>query len=127
VALLIGVWLFVATFEQNVSGWDGMWFSISFLTLPIVGLYYSLAKTHFLSAFVWTLLMGYLFPMLLANVGMVQRFILWQVGFPGNPARTHSAIGPIWALIQIALAMGFGHLLHRDLEQRRFALERRPV
>ncbi len=127
VALLIGVWLFVATFEQNVSGWDGMWFSISFLTLPVVGLYYSLAKTHFLSAFVWTLLMGYLFPMLLANVGMVQRFILWQVGFPGNPARTHSAIGPIWALIQIALAMGFGHLLHRDLEQRRFALERRPV
>ena len=127
VALLIGVWLFVATFEQNVSGWDGVWFSISFLTLPVVGLYYSLAKTHFLSAFVWTLLMGYLFPMLLANVGMVQRFIMWQVGFPANPARTQTAIGPVWALLQIVLATGFGHLLHRDLEQRQFALERRPV
>jgi len=128
VALLIGVWLFVATFEHNVNGWEGVWFSISFLTLPVIGLYYSLAKTHFLSAFVWTLLMGYLFPMMLANLGMIQRLILWQVGFPSNNlARSQSAIGPIWALIQIAMAVGFGYLLHRDLEQRRFALERRPV
>jgi ABC-type transport system involved in multi-copper enzyme maturation permease subunit len=128
VALLIGVWLFVATFEHEVSGWDGMWFSVSFLTLPVIGLYYSLAKTHFLSAFVWTLLMGYLLPILLANAGMVQRMILWQLGFPaGNLARTQTAVGPIWALLQIMLAIGFGHLLHRNLEQRRFALERRPV
>ena len=89
--------------------------------------YYSLAKTHFLSAFVWTLLMGYLFPMLLANVGMIQRFILWQAGVPGKPAWTQMDVGPFWSLLQIGLAMGFGHLLHRDLEQRRFALERRPV
>src|SRR6185295_6386750 len=34
VALLVGVWLFVATFEQNVRGWDGVWLSVSFLTLP---------------------------------------------------------------------------------------------
>ena len=128
VALLLAVWLFVATFERDVSGWDGVWFSVAFLTLPVVGLYYSLAKTHFLSAFVWTLLMGYLFPMLLANVGLLQRMILWQVGFPaGNLARTQAAIGPIWALLQLGLALGFGHLLHRNLEQRRFALERRPV
>jgi len=128
VALLIGVWLFVATFEHNVNGWEGVWFSVSFLTLPVIGLYYSLAKTHFLSAFVWTLLMGYLFPLLLANLGMIQRLILWQVGFPSNNlARSQTAIGPFWALIQIAVAIGFGHLLHRDLEQRRFALERRPV
>ncbi len=125
IALLIGVWVFVSTFEPEVSGWEGMWFSISFLTLPVIGLYYSLAKTHFLSAFVWTLLMGYLFPILLANVGMIQRMILWQLGFPAvNLVRT---VVPIWALLQIVLAIGFGHLLHRDLEQRRFALERRPV
>jgi ABC-type enterochelin transport system permease subunit len=128
IALLIGVWVFVSTFEPDVSGWEGMWFSVSFLTLPIIGLYYSLAKTHFLSAFVWTLLMGYLFPILLANVGMIQRMILWQLGFPAAylpPSQT--GIGAIWALLQIILAIGFGHLLHRNLEQRRFALERRPV
>jgi ABC-type transport system involved in multi-copper enzyme maturation permease subunit len=128
IALLIGVWVFVSTFEHDVSGWEGMWFSISFLTLPVIGLYYSLAKSHFLSAFVWTLLMGYLFPILLANVGMVQRMILWQLGFPAAylpPSQTR--IGAIWALVQIILAIGFGHLLHRNLEQRRFALERRPV
>jgi len=128
VALLIGVWVFVATFEPGVSGWDGMWFSISFATLPIVGLYYSLAKTHFLSAFVWTLLTGYLVPELLANVGMVQRMILWQLGISaGNLAGAQTRAGPLWALLQITLAIGFGYLLHRNLEQRRFALERPPV
>jgi hypothetical protein len=128
VALLIGVWVFVATFEPNVNGWDGLWFSVAFLTVPVIGLYYSLAKPHFLGAFVWTMLMGYLLPILVANLGTIQRMILWQLGVPaGSFARSQTGVGPTWALLQVILALGFGHLLHRNLEQRRFALDRRPA
>jgi len=42
-------------------------------------------------------------------------------GSLGDPAVWQ---GPIWAFTQLALALGFAWLLHRNLEQRRFALER---
>jgi ABC-type transport system involved in multi-copper enzyme maturation permease subunit len=128
-ALLWGVWLFFATFERDVSAWAGAWVLVAFVTLPVIGLYYSLAKTHFLSAFVWTLLVGCLFPMLLVNIGVIQNVLLWQLGIPAQSQTDDSAglRNLVWALIQIALAIGFAWRLHRNLEQRRFALERKPV
>jgi hypothetical protein len=129
VALLWGVWLFFSTFERDVNAWDGAWLAVAFVTLPVIGLYYSLAKTHFLSAFLWTLLMGFLFPILLANLDAVQRAVLWQVGIPGGFQTHHldGLQGPIWGSVHVVLAIGFAGLLHRNLEQRRFALERKPA
>jgi ABC-type transport system involved in multi-copper enzyme maturation permease subunit len=126
VLLLVLVWMFAATFMQSVRAEEVLWFSIGFLTLPIVGLYYSLAKTHFLSAFLWTMLVGYGFPTLLSNsVGWRLRAI--QMAGPATPGSLGDPAiwrGPIWAMSQLALAVGFAWLLHRNLEQRRFALER---
>ncbi len=128
VALLWGVWLFFSTFERDVNAWDGTWLAVAFVTLPVIGLYYSLAKTHFLSAFLWTLLMGFLFPLLLANLDAVQRAILWQLGIPGGFQSLHleGLQGRIWGSVHVVLAIWFAHLLHRNLDQRRFALERKP-
>jgi len=125
VLLLLGVWMFASTFIPGVQSQEAIWFSIGFLTVPIIGLYYSLAKTHFLSAFLWTMLMGYAFPTLLAN-SVSWRLRLLQFTGPGptGGSYTTSLQGPIWAVTQLALALGFAWLLHRNLEQRRFALER---
>jgi ABC-type transport system involved in multi-copper enzyme maturation permease subunit len=125
VLLLLGVWIFASTFIPGVKAHEATWFSIGFLAVPMIGLYYSLAKTHFLSAFLWTMLMGYALPTLLAN-SVAWRLQLLQFAGPapngGNYATTLKE--SIWAFTQLALGLGFAWLLHRNLEQRRFALER---
>lgn len=126
VLLLVGVWLFVATFTPGVRAGEAVWFSIGFLTVPVVGLYYSLARTHFLSAFLWTILLGCGFPTLLV-LGIRWQLRLRQMGGP-SPVGADSAgglEGPVWGLTQLAMALAFAWLLHHNLNQRRFALERR--
>jgi len=127
VALLLSVWLFVGTFDASVNVWSGACLLITFATLPVIGLYYSLAKPNFLSAFLWTLLMGVLFPMFLINTGIIEREILSWMGIPARYQTFQSAGFQVlvWALIQIGLGLVFAWLLHRNLEQRRFALERK--
>jgi len=125
VLLLLGVWIFAATFISDLRPWEAIWFSIGFLTVPVVGLYYSLAKTSFLSAFLWTMLVGYAFPSLLAKFVLRGCLLLFAGPVP-NGLLTHatSLHSVFWAVTQTALALGFIVLLHRNLVQRRFALER---
>jgi ABC-type transport system involved in multi-copper enzyme maturation permease subunit len=118
-------WWMRRKLERNPIGWleQRKWSS------RLVMWNYSLAKTHFLSAFFWTLLMGCFFPLLLANTGRLQELILLAAGARlSGPARAGVVAAPvIFGSAQILLAMVFGRLLNRNLEQRRFALESKPV
>jgi hypothetical protein len=126
VLLLLSVWMFAATFLPGLKALEATWFSIGFLTVPMIGLYYSLAKPHFLSAFLWTMLMGYAFPTLLVNSVAWRMRLIQFAGLAPTGSATNADIlqGPIWGFTQLALALGFAWLLHRNLDQRRFALER---
>ncbi|HWF18508.1 MAG TPA: ABC transporter permease subunit, partial [Verrucomicrobiae bacterium] len=94
---LRGLWgQFVPTFALLLFVWwilqEGAWprrdfnfsmipyFCGAFLTLPVIGLYYSLLRKHFISSFLWTLWMGVLLPfvlkwVLLQSAGFVQALI----------------------------------------------------
>jgi ABC-type Na+ efflux pump permease subunit len=63
VCLLLGVWLFAATF---LSSADEVPFvlghAVTFATVPVVGLYFSLTKANFISALILTLLLQIVLP-----------------------------------------------------------------
>ena len=64
-ALLLGVWLYLEILVEHRSDSIGLGFyAISFLTLPVIGLYYSLRQENFMSAFLLTAGLGLLLPML---------------------------------------------------------------
>ncbi len=124
VILLVGVWMFASTFLSGVRPEEAIWFSVGFFTIPVIGLYYSLAKTHFLSAFIWTMLVGYAFPTFLANSVSLRLRLMQSGGTAPSGDYGDNLQGPIWAFVQLALALGFAWSLHKNLDQRRFALER---
>jgi ABC-type Na+ efflux pump permease subunit len=78
VALLLFVWVYIAGVAP--SGREGQaiaFYAGCFPALPVIGLYFSLRCRNFMSAFLWTLLVGLLLPLVAVPVvGLV--FWLWQ-------------------------------------------------
>jgi ABC-type transport system involved in multi-copper enzyme maturation permease subunit len=63
ICLLYGVWLFAATFLSSVSEVPFvLGHAVTFATLPVVGLYFSLTTSNFISALIWTLLLQIVLP-----------------------------------------------------------------
>lgn len=61
--LLCAVWLYGASFLSTSSEWPSVLrYSLTFATVPVVGLYFSLAKPNFIAALVWTILVQLLIP-----------------------------------------------------------------
>jgi len=113
IALLLAVWLYLASFLSPQNQWPAvLLYTSTFATLPVVGLYFSLAKSSFFAALVWTLLTQIAVP-----AGMVRLTHLF-VYLPGS-----GGAFPIFIAIaaQIALALGLGWRLERNLRYRRFA------
>ncbi len=101
-------------------------YAVTFLTIPIVGLYYSLAQASFISAFIRTIIVGLLLPFaVLVPDGIA--WLLFSVWNGAPPPPGMSIAGPedvqgIATLFRIAIAAFFGWRLHRSLKHRKFAL-----
>jgi ABC-type transport system involved in cytochrome c biogenesis permease component len=122
VSLLLAVWIFFWTFQPNHSDAGAFLFSaVSFLAVPVFGLYFSLCCRNFITAFLATVTIGLLLPLMLSEVFAA---IHWAndnsySDFPWD-------MRPSWggAVCQGLLAVFcWGRLLLR-LKKRAFPLER---
>jgi hypothetical protein len=121
--LVCGVWLYCASFMNTGSELPSVLsYAITFATVPVVGLYFSLARANFIAALIWTLLLHIVVPAALAGiVGLAiessgapsgsDEFILTDLFFP--------------ATLRILLALFLAWRLHENLKRRKFALEAR--
>jgi ABC-type transport system involved in multi-copper enzyme maturation permease subunit len=63
VILLCAVWFWGSTFLSQTSEVPSiLGYVVTFVTLPVVGLYFSLAKPNFVSALIWTVLVQVVLP-----------------------------------------------------------------
>lgn len=135
--LLLGVWTYLAgLFPGAERDWGMIWFYCStFLTLPVIGLYCSLRRRNFISAFLYTVFLGLVLPFGLKTIinwftravlGPPEYLISYfdNALFEGLLLLTYSA----WFLILVQgiVAYQVGRRLHRDLERRNFAFSK-PV
>ncbi len=102
------------SYRQSDATW---FFAITFLTLPIVGLYFSLARSQFMSALFWTLGVGLFVPFVIGPVG---HWLLTPEVFNWGRSSTLTAASPL----QVAIALYLWHRLHTHLAERKFNLER---
>jgi ABC-type transport system involved in multi-copper enzyme maturation permease subunit len=108
--LLFAVWLYGATFlstDDELPSVVG--YGLTFATLPVVGLYFSLTKTHFIAALVWTVLVQIVIP---AAVLLVARL--------DHPGASSLADMLSQALVQAAVASFLAWRLWLVLKRREF-------
>jgi ABC-type transport system involved in multi-copper enzyme maturation permease subunit len=120
--LLFATWWYLNTIFRNTSEDTVPLCIMAFLTVPVIGLHYSLRCVHFITAFLATLAVGLLGPFLLSAVlNWAYSFsqpdpslYLERVRFSGNTA---------W-VIQVVVAIIFWNRLVNNLRERSFPLER---
>jgi ABC-type transport system involved in multi-copper enzyme maturation permease subunit len=117
--LLLGIWAYFSTLLSYQEDAGKVFLhAISFLTLPIVGLYFSLRCRNFIAAFLATVAVGLLSPILMAAFF---RFLWWAYG---NPTSIASGEVPTLSfgssLIQLTLAALCGRALYWRLKHRFF-------
>lgn len=116
--LLITVWLYGATFLSTDSELGAVIvYVITFATLPVLGLYYSLARSNYIASLLWTLVMGAVVPAAAGRLAAVCAEF-WD-------SKLLEALAPFFPCgLQLALAGLFIWRLHHDLKYRKFALDR---
>ena len=144
--LLLGVWTYLGGIFPNPDRDWGMiqFYCSSFITLPVIGLYCSLRRRNFISAFLFTVFLGLVVPFgIKAVLNWLTRAFL-GIGFYGfssgpqdyGPSYFASPLFEIlllvtystWflTLIQVIVAVRVGRKLYRDLARRNFAFSK-PV
>ena len=125
---LLVIWAyFISIFQHNFSSAsessmaDIWFFGVSFLVIPVVGLYFSVQCRHFISALLLTLGTVFITPSVLA---MIVRFVVWSFGSDGSEFEWREAWTLSTCLIQLLIAGYLGFRLHYKLEHRSFPLER---
>lgn len=115
--LFIGGWLFLQGFSRASRDWFWMlFFTVSYFTLPVTGLFCSLWRKSYFAAVLWTLLLGILYPLVMAFLWALIIMLLMD-------ERSFWPIALIVsALVQIAIAHIRGRELVRKLESRSFAI-----
>lgn len=142
--VLLVLWNYLSALfpaERAASGVIGF-FCGSFLALPVIGLYYSLRRSNFISAFLSTVLVGLAIPFglqLLARAAMqffmsVNTFYVRGIASLRNDdsltALFFYALLPFFlspffvTFVQLAIAILTGRKLCRDMESRNFAFSR---
>jgi ABC-type transport system involved in multi-copper enzyme maturation permease subunit len=134
--LLLATWFYLNRWlpeRFNRFAWL-QFFCVGFLTLPVIGLYHSLRRKSFISAFLMTLFTGLCVPLALAvllgmllNPGFVSSGLyIKYMAYPGPLARTRLLLTPGWYpnLIQFILAAVYAFRLSRTLRDRNFAFTR---
>jgi ABC-type transport system involved in cytochrome c biogenesis permease component len=126
-ALLLVVWVYVNSWMPKMGAGDIMVFLCgAFLAMPFVGLYQSLRRRNFVSAFLQTMLLVVVLP-----------YGAWQIlDFAARTMRYSNADpvlvvlveklagAPVVAAAQVGMAALVARRLHRDLQQRNFAFSR---
>ncbi|HEY5909563.1 MAG TPA: ABC transporter permease subunit [Verrucomicrobiae bacterium] len=113
--LLVSVWLYSATFLSTDSELTSVVvYSVAFVALPVIGLYFSLAKNNIIVSLLWTLLVGVAVP---AAIGRFAALWCGPDVVPEGAARTLIPCG-----LQMFFAFQLALRLHYNLKYRRFAL-----
>ena len=117
--LFVGGWLYLQGFSRGYLDWCWMlFFTVSYLTLPVTGLFCSLWRKSYFAAVLWTLFLGILYPITMAFLWAAIIAMLVD----GGRTQTFWAIALATAVIaQIAIAYVRGRELVRKLESRAFA------
>jgi ABC-type transport system involved in cytochrome c biogenesis permease component len=127
VGMLLGVWMyFDIIFKNHEATGPILFFAFTVLTLPVIGLYFSVRCRNFLSAFLLTLIGGLGVPLALRSLIDVLTFLLFGPAMsfvisPDTPPRFWEIIP---SLAQGAVAGVCLWQLRRRLETRSFPLER---
>jgi hypothetical protein len=100
----------------------------TFLTLPVIGLYFSLRRANFISALLWTLFVGIFLPLALPRLlFLLQHWVLMfqpQMWPLPRAAFRGSDVVPFITFFQAAFAIIAGNRLYRNLLQRNFAFQK---
>ena len=122
ICLLLAVWCyFSAILPRGSRVGEMLFFVATFLSVPIFGLYFSLRCRNFLVAFLFTLAVSLVLPMVL--VAMIRLFCL-AYGFRDAPGVEMMRPSPVAVPGQLLLALVCWHRLYRRLVKRAFPLER---
>ncbi len=118
-ALLLGAWLYLAeVFNEPEQAAPILFFGSTFLTLPVIGLYFSLQRRGFFGALFSTALCAIVIPRELIAV------VDWFGRGLGGSAVSGEEASVLSGLLQLAFAVYFGWRLADRLRRRTFALER---
>jgi hypothetical protein len=125
IVLLLGVWIHFATLlpHQNANLSQVWFFAVTYLVVPVIGLYFSVSCRYFIQAFLLTLTAVVAGP--IVAIGVL-RFVFWfAVGGLGEfPLVSLSTSAGMVSAMQLVFAGIFGGLLYRRLQTRSFPLER---
>jgi ABC-type transport system involved in multi-copper enzyme maturation permease subunit len=142
--VLLGIWFYLSSVFPAERAARGLieFFCGSFLAMPVIGLYYSLRRSNFVSAFLSTILLGVAIPFglqLILKTGVQfvlggNAYFLRGFGQPGSAdslstllfyALLHLILSPFFVtVVQLAVAAGVGHRLYHDMERRNFTFSR---
>ena len=125
-ALLLGIWSLFSDFLPNSRDAEAiLFFAVTFLTVPIIGLLFALLCRNFLPAFLSTLAVGLLLPLVLPGF---LGFTWWGLFLGPSFAPSVRIHLSIWgSLLQLGVAAFCWHRLDERLKQRSFPLERTEV
>lgn len=116
IVLLCVVWLYCATFLAQHSETSEVlsvgFYCVAFVSLPVIGLYYSLAMNNYVSSLLWTLLAGIAVPAVLGQ--------LIVLGLEAEKSPFLNVLSP--AVVQSAIACLLARRLHHNLKLRKFRL-----
>jgi ABC-type transport system involved in multi-copper enzyme maturation permease subunit len=121
--LLLAVWIYFSTFLPVAHDEAGafLYAAVSFLTVPVFGLYFSLRCRNFLTAFLATVAAGLLLPLVLSEVFEAVRW-----AYANSNSVFWWDMRPSWraAICQGILAVFCWNRLFLRLKRRAFPLER---
>jgi len=127
IGLLFAVWLYCGAFlSDDNETISVMLYAITFATLPVIGLYFSLAKRNFIAALLWTLLVGIVGPSALSMATRAWLGFTWPRGTLTSGVTSLIMIF-MPAGAQIIIAKFFAWRLRENLKTRKFALEGRML
>ena len=120
--LLCGVWLYCGTFLAIDSQFRPvLLYIVAFVTLPVVGLYFSLTRSSFMAALLWTLLAQFALPAVLMRLGPM---LVDALTMPGDSNEPFVPFTVVLVLFQVMVALFLGWRLHENLKRRQFAFDR---
>ncbi|MBI2925212.1 MAG: hypothetical protein HYY24_05855 [Verrucomicrobia bacterium] len=129
VIVVLGIWLYLVETRQALRGnWAlnprggyhfAFWLASTYLTLPMIGLYFSMRPRHIILNWLSTCVAGLLAPVVVAGCFSYVMFV--SPHGPGADAPTGFLV--LFLFGQCALAAGAWLLLTRNLEQRTFTVK----
>lgn len=128
IILLSVVWVYCASFLAEESEWVPMLLSlVTFATVPVVGLYFSLTRSNFVVALLCTVVVQMILPVVIAQVAEFLSEPAYLTGGFGNNMGVDLGFKLLAPFFQLLLAWFLAWRLHENLCKRSFAMEGRAV